>query len=249
MKIIIIGAGSGKRISKYFNRTPKSLLDINGKTILENQITLFKKNGFNDIFVITGSYKKKFNVKGINYVNDSNFHEHDILGSLMVAREYITNEVLITYSDIIFEESILLEVVRAKADIGITIDLDWEKHYRNRTEHPKSEAENVLLEDNRVLEIRKNIQYNNKKIGEFLGIVKLSSIGSKVFVSKYEKLEKSHIGEFHTAPSLNKAYLTDMIQELIDSKIHVTPIFISGKWCEIDTLQDLKNARMLFSRS
>jgi hypothetical protein len=37
-----------------------------------------------------------------------------------------------------------------------------------------------------------------------------------------------------------------MIQELIDSKIEVKPIFISGKWCEIDTIEDLKRAEDMF---
>jgi NDP-sugar pyrophosphorylase family protein len=38
-----------------------------------------------------------------------------------------------------------------------------------------------------------------------------------------------------------------MIQELIDSEINVEPIYVSGKWCEIDTPQDLQIARKLFS--
>ena len=32
-----------------------------------------------------------------------------------------------------------------------------------------------------------------------------------------------------------------MIQELIDSGIHVTPIFVDGKYFEIDTPEDVKN--------
>jgi NDP-sugar pyrophosphorylase family protein len=57
----------------------------------------------------------------------------------------------------------------------------------------------------------------------------------------------SHQGKFHDAPSLEKAYLTDMLQELIDSGFRISPIYISGEWCEIDTPQDLKKARKLFS--
>jgi NDP-sugar pyrophosphorylase family protein len=51
---------------------------------------------------------------------------------------------------------------------------------------------------------------------------------------------------FHEAQSFGKAYVTDMIQELIDSNIKIKPILISGKWCEIDTMQDLKNAEKIF---
>jgi len=58
--------------------------------------------------------------------------------------------------------------------------------------------------------------------------------------------KKNQKGEFHDASSLSKAYLTDMIQELINSQINVTPIIVSGKWCEIDTKQDLDRAQTLF---
>ena len=63
---------------------------------------------------------------------------------------------------------------------------------------------------------------------------------------KYEELLKNNNGDFHEASSVLKAYLTDMIQELIDSQIPVEPVFISGKWCEIDTMQDLKRAEEMF---
>ena len=104
-------------------------------------------------------------------------------------------------------------------------------------------------ETQNLVQIRKNIQESSTgTVGEFLGILKLSKLGSQIFVEKYEKLLKNHEGKFHNAPSLKKSYLTDMIQELIDSKIPVYPIAISGKWCEIDTVQDLENAKKYFNK-
>jgi len=247
MKAIVIGAGTGKRINEFSKKSPKALLDINGKTILSRQVSLFRKNGINEIIVITGPYWKKFDLKNITYIHDSQHAKHDILGSLMEARSYINDELLITYSDILFEESILHQVLQSNSDIGIAVDLDWEESYKERTNNPKSEAENVLLnKDNQIIQIKKNIQNSKGRIGEFLGMVKLSAKGSKTLIKAYESL-KSYQGRFHDSPLVSKAYLTDMFQELIDSKIRVTPIFISGKWCEIDTSHDLKRACKLFS--
>jgi len=79
-----------------------------------------------------------------------------------------------------------------------------------------------------------------------LGIIKFSPHGSEIFVKQYEELIKTHVGTFQQAPSVLKAYLTDMIQELVDSQIDVEPVIISGKWCEIDTMQDLKKAEKIF---
>ena len=73
--------------------------------------------------------------------------------------------------------------------------------------------------------------------------MKLSKKGAKIFVEKFNHLMKFHEGKFQDAPSIKKAYLTDMLQELIDSGILVEPIIINGKWYEIDTPQDLQIAR------
>ena len=247
MRVIIISAGTGQRISSSAKNTPKCLLRINSQTILENQISLFRKNNINDIVVITGPHNEKFDLSNITYVHDSQHAKHDILGSLMAAHDYINNDVLIIYSDILIDELILHQILNSQNDIEIAVDLDWTKSYESRAEHPKSEAENVSLDDKlNIIKIRKNIEDKNYKIGEFLGIIKLTSNGCKIFKEKFTELKKSHVGTFHTALSLDKAYVTDMIQELIDSKINVKPIIITGKWCEIDTQQDLERARILF---
>ena len=151
------------------------------------------------------------------------------------------------YSDIIFESKILRQILDSKGDISIAIDMAWEKMYEGRIENPKSEAENVQLSKaKKIIKIKKNIKNENNDVGEFLGIIKFSPRGSEIFIKQYEELIKTHVGTFQQAPSVLKAYLTDMIQELVDSKIDVEPVIVSGKWCEIDTMQDLKKAEKIF---
>lgn len=246
MKIIVIAAGSGKRLGESTKDLPKYLVKVNDKTIMDHQLNIFKKINYEKLIIITGPYKEKFTSIEAIYVEDKNYLQHDILGSLMAARDHIKGDVLIVYSDIIFDHSILSKIIESKDDIGIAIDMNWESAYVGRTDHPKTEAENVSLDNGKILEIKKNIS-SKKQIGEFLGIVKLSGTGSKIFVEKFLELEKSHVGCFHDAPSFKKAYLTDMIQELVDSGIKVSPILVSGKWCEIDTKQDLERAAKLFA--
>lgn len=246
MKAIIIAAGSGKRMGKHAEGRPKSLTDVNGKTILQRQIEALRRNGISEIIVITGPSKEQFTDSQLTYIPDKNYEEHDILGSLMVAKNHINNDVLILYSDILFEDKIINDLVSSNGDIGIAVDFDWKKSYEGRTMHPKSEAENILLLDDKILEIRKGIDTENGTVGEFLGIIRLSAKGADKWIQRYENAERLYSNKFHHAPSLKKAYLTDMIQELIDSGIDVRPIPISGKWCEIDTIQDLERAKSIF---
>ena len=248
MRVIIIAAGSSTRLGEITKEIPKGLLDINGKTILDRQISLFKKNKIDDIVLITGHDHEQFNLKNIRYVHDDNHLSHDVLGSLMTVRNYINGEVLTSYSDILFDEQIFHQIINSKSDIGIAVDLSWEKVYQGRTQHPRSQADNVLIEDGKIIKIKKNITKlgPNQIMGEFVGLMKLSNNGSKHFVQHYNLLEKTQKGHFHDATSFEKAYLTDMIQELIDCDIEVNPIIVDGMWCEIDTLQDLERARKLF---
>jgi len=247
MNAIIIAAGSGKRISKEGKDIPKSMVKVNGQPIIKYQLSALKQAGIDDIYVITGPYSEKFHLDNVKYVKDQNYTKHDILGSLMEAKDFLKNNVLVMYSDIIFESKIIKQILDSKGDISIAIDMNWDKMYEGRTDHPRSEAENVQLNNvKKITKIKKNIQNENNNVGEFLGIIKFSSEGSELFVKKYEELIKTHDGIFQQSSSISKAYLTDMIQELIDSKIDVEPVLILGKWCEIDTMQDLKNAEKLF---
>ena len=52
MKIIIIAAGSSTRLSKEILDIPKGLSKINGKSIIEIQLDLFKKNQLSDVTII-----------------------------------------------------------------------------------------------------------------------------------------------------------------------------------------------------
>ena len=249
MRAIILAAGSGLRLGQHTKDIPKALLDLNGKSILERQISLLRQHGINEIFVVTGYQREKHTLKDIEYIFNPRYAETEQLASMMVARTKISDDVLIIFGDIVFDEQILQQILVSNDDIGIAIDLDWEKSYNERPDNPKSLADKVLIYQKKIQQISAKItslSMKNQQIGEFLGVIKLSRRGSKIMVQKYQELERSHTGKFHDASSLEKAKLVDILQELIDSKIEIYSISITGKWCEIDTPKDLERARKIF---
>ena len=248
MKAIFIAAGEGSRLGNITNDLPKPLVDVNGKSVIERQISLLRKNNVNDIVVVTGYKKEKFTFKNIEYVHNPNFREQEQTGSLMAARSKIVGDVLIMFGDILFEEIILQQMLNSKGDIVIAIDKDWEKSYEERPDNPKSKADKVLIKDDKVIQISaKNIEVkNDNDVGELLGLMKLSTKGSKILIEQYEKLENFHTGKFYDAASLKKAKFVDVLQELLSLGIIITPVSIIGKWCEIDTKHDLEIAKKMF---
>jgi len=251
MNAIILAAGEGTRLRPETISIPKGMVKLFDKSLLEMQIDVFRKCSINDISIVTGYLADKITFPSINYFKNENFSLTAGNESIFCAKEKLQDCTIITYSDLVFEKVIIDQVIDFKGDIGIAVDLDWEKKYVNRDQHPKSEADNVLFDkEGNILEMRKNISAckENEKIGEFAGIVKLSKKGSNILLKKLNELHKSHYGRFHNTPSLKQSIIPDMLQELIDSKINVEPIYISGKWCEIDTLQDLEIAQKIFEK-
>ena len=249
MHAIILAAGSGLRLEQYTKDIPKALLDVNGKSILERQISLLKEYGINEIFVVTGYKREKHVLKNIEYIFNPRYSETEQLTSMMAARTKIFDDVLVIFGDIIFDSQTLQQILASNDDIAIAIDLDWEKSYNERPDNPKSLADKVLINQKKVLRVsakEASFDIENQTVGEFLGVIKLSANGSRTIIKKYEELEKSYVGKFHDADSFKKAKLVDILQELIDSKIEIYPITISGKWCEIDTPMDLERARKIF---
>ena len=54
MKACILAGGKGTRLKHLFPDTPKGLVPLGGKPILEHQIDLLVNAGINEIFLLTG---------------------------------------------------------------------------------------------------------------------------------------------------------------------------------------------------
>ena len=248
MKAIFIAAGRGSRLGSLTEDLPKPLVDINGKSIMERQIELLHKKNIDDIIIVTGYKKEKFEFKNVKYIFNPNFLIDEQAGSLMSARQKFSGDVLIMFGDILFDEHILQQVLDSSGDISIAIDKDWEKSYQERNDNPIDKADKVLLKNEKIIKISaKQIDLQqNEDTGELLGIMKLSSNGSKILIEHYERLEKNHTGNFHDAESFKKAKFVDILQELLSLGIEINPVPINGNWCEIDTSDDLVRAKKIF---
>ena len=244
---LILAAGRGSRLSKLSDRLPKSMENINGKTLIQRQISLLQQNGISDIAVVRGFEKEKFHHKDVNFVNDDEFEEHEQLGSLIAAESEIVGDILIIFGDIIFDSNILNQILDSNNDISIAVDLDWKESYRERTDNPIELAGKILLDGQKIIQLSERLSVEKKEFstGEFLGIIKLTSNGSRILRDYLKKL-KHHAGRFHDAESFKMAKLTDLLQHLIESNVEIKPIFVKGKWCEIDTPIDLERAKRLF---
>jgi L-glutamine-phosphate cytidylyltransferase len=249
-KALIIAAGLGSRLKKHTENLPKCMLDFGGKTLLQRQLDSYKKCGVKDISLIRGYKKEKINYKGIKYFENKDYKENNILNSIFYAEKVISGNIIISYSDILFDSSVVQRTLDSDHDISVVVDIDWRGYYVGRKDHPIYEAENVIFNsNNEVLKIGKINTGDDEVHGEFIGMIKLSNRGTEIFKEHFHRLKKIYWNKpFQRAKIFQKAYLTDFIQELVDIGIKVHCVIIESGWKEIDTVEDYKKALVGFNK-
>ena len=249
-KALIIAAGLGSRLKKHTENLPKCMLDFGGKTLLQRQLDVYKKCGVSDISLIRGYKKEKINYKNIKYFDNKDFKKNNVLNSIFYAEKIINGNIIISYSDILFDSVAVKRLLNSDHDISVVVDIDWRGYYVGRKDHPITEAENVIFNSNNEVEKIGKINKGNDDVhGEFIGMIKLTDRGAKIFKQHFHRLKKIYWNKpFQRAKTFQNAYLTDMIQELVDIGIKVHCVIIESGWKEIDTVEDYKKAILGFKR-
>ena len=249
-KALIIAAGLGSRLKKHTENLPKCMLDFGGKTLLQRQLDVYKKSGIKDISLIRGYKKNKINYKGLKYFENTDHKNNNILNSIFYAEEFINGNIIISYSDILFEPIVVKRALESDHDISVVVDIDWRGYYVGRKDHPISEAENVIFNSNNEVQKIGKINTGNEEVhGEFIGMIKLSDRGTEIFKEHFHRLKRIYWNKpFQRAKIFQKAYLTDFIQELVDIGIKVHCVIIESGWKEIDTVEDYKKALAGFKK-
>ena len=247
-KCLIVAAGLGSRLKGHTEHNPKCMLDFGGKTLLQRQLSSYKNNGIEDISLIRGYKKNKINYKGIKYFDNKDYKDNNILNSIFYGEEVINGNIIISYSDILFEPFVVKRAIESDHDISVIVDVDWRDYYIGRNEHPLSEAENVIFNsNNEVVKIGKIASDKEEVHGEFIGMIKLNHRGCEIFKQNFHRVKKLYWNKpFQRAKIFQKAYLTDMIQELVDIGVKVHCVMIERGWKEIDTVEDYKKALIDF---
>jgi len=249
-KTLIVAAGLGSRLKNHTENLPKCMLDFGGKTLLERQIQAYKDCGIDNITVIKGYKKNKINYKNLNYITNTDYENNNILNSIFYGEKVINGNVIIAYSDILFESGVVKRLLDSDHDISVVVDIDWQGYYVGRKDHPLSEAENVIFNsNNEVVKIGKIATEKEEVHGEFIGMMKLNHRGAEIFKKNFHRVKKLYWNKsFQRAKIFQKAYLTDMIQELVDIGTKVYCVIIERGWKEIDTIEDYQKALKEFNQ-
>ena len=242
IKAVILAAGVGSRIRPLTDNCPKSLLMINGKTILEMMISHIQKCGISEVVFVLGYLqdqikdyvKTQFPDLIVQFITNEKYEVTNTGYSLMLTKDFIQDSTFIKFdADVVFDINILTSLIASEYDNCLCID----KNINLDAEEIKV----IIKDDNRVVKASKTVNPVDA-IGESIGIEKISSEAAQALFSELELMMKDE--------QYYQEYYEAVYERLIEKDVPFHALDISGlKWTEIDTQEDFMMAENIFSQS
>jgi ADP-ribose pyrophosphatase YjhB (NUDIX family) len=124
-------------------------------------------------------------------------------------------------------------------DVSVVVDHDWLEYYAARSENPLGIAESLIVQGERIIDIGQPIGPGCLPMGQYIGLIKFNQTGADKVQTIYDELKAEYWGKpWRNASRFEKAYMTDLLQELIDRGLDVRDIPIQRGWIELDTRED-----------
>ena len=112
MKAILLAAGIGSRTSNIFHGKPKCLAELEkGLSLLKYTIKRLESFGFEEVTIVIG-YEKQYiidEVRDFNFVKlveNSNYNTTNSLGSLLCAKDKLSDDCLIMNADVFLSKDL-----------------------------------------------------------------------------------------------------------------------------------------------
>jgi choline kinase len=237
MKAVILAAGIASRLRPLTDNTPKCLLKVADKTILELTIDNIIANNIDDIIIVTGYLEEqiknfvsaKYPHLNVIYIYNEVYSSTNNIYSLWLAKDKLLgDEMLLMDSDIIFDKNIIAKLLASGHENCLAL-----KRHNVQDEEIKVKAD----KNGRVLEIGKEVKLN-EAIGESIGIEKF---GAATLKKLFTILDRKIIVD-KTVNQFYEAAFEELVQKGSDIFVVDTTEYAC---MEIDTAADLEAAGTL----
>ena len=245
MQAIILAAGMGKRLKELTQNNTKCMVKVNGVTLIDRMLHQIEKHHLSRIIVVVGYEGQKLieYIKGLNiqtqivFINNPIYDKTNNIYSLSLAKDWLIQEdTLLFESDIIFEDSLLNELIDDPRDTLALVD-KYES-WMDGTCVELNDADEII----RFIPGRKMDFSDMDEYYKTVNIYKFSKqFAKQVYMPFLEAYQKA-LGENEYYEQVLKV-ITMLDDPMIKAKR------LNGQvWYEIDDAQDLNIAESLFAQ-
>ncbi|RLA65163.1 MAG: phosphocholine cytidylyltransferase family protein [Epsilonproteobacteria bacterium] len=222
MKVIIMAAGIGSRLTEVSHDQPKCLIKAGEETLIKRIVRLCKDRGLDDISIVTGYKAKRIEEEigeNVTYFENPFYSVTNSISSLWLAKEKLDDDLLLMNADLFFEPVILDKILALKQDVVMLSDST-----RIETADYRFSFKNDLI-----TKYGKHLS-NQETDGEYVGIVRIN----KSFVKSF----KTRLKEMISSGKIND-WWEDVLYSFIPQGSPINHSDIAGHfWTEIDYLSD-----------
>ncbi|UPM41900.1 sugar phosphate nucleotidyltransferase [Halocatena salina] len=229
---IILAAGQGRRLQPLTDDTPKTLLDVGEQAILEHILQALETNGYERVVIVTGFESEQIRDHcrsreslEIEFVHSERFDSTNNIYSLWLARDYALDGFTLINSDTLFPASSLSKLQQNDGS-ALLVDPETEQ---------TGEEMVVAFDGDDIEAIGKDLSGG---AAEYIGLSKFTAEDASVLFE--------HIGDFIEQEEVNGWY-EGAFDRLFDD-VSVGFVETDGPWIEIDTEEDLSEARGIYGR-
>ena len=236
MRIIFLAAGKSNRI---FNKIKKNkcLININGKPLIKFLIEQVNKTKIDKISIITGFRakileKKLEGIKNIEFLYNEKFNTREMLYSLIIGLKNYDDDVIISYSDILFDSKIINKLIKKKPkNITVPILKNWKQIWKIRNKDPLIDGETLFISKKGDLKsIGNRINSLEEVKYQYMGLIFIPRVKRKKVLDLYKLISKN-----------KKMHASEFLNFLIKKNIVIKTVVVNNGWYEFDDYEDLIN--------
>jgi L-glutamine-phosphate cytidylyltransferase len=247
MKAVILAAGRGSRLGDMSEESPKCRVDLAGVPMIERQIAAYQDAGITDITLVTGYKAEMLRFDGVKNAHNPDWASTNMVATLFCAEQNFGDDVIVSYGDIVFENRVLKAMIDAVGDVSVIVDRQWRPYWEARFEDPLDDAESLRLDGNgNITEIGGIAGQIDEIQGQYIGLMRFKGAGVDLLREIGTSLDRIERGWMTRRP-VTKAYMTDLLMEMILRGHPLSAVPVDGGWLEIDTPDDYDLAVELFA--
>jgi len=236
---IILAASRGNELHELTHDKPKAMISISGKTLLARLMEALKKIGINKSTVIAGYKAEAIDLPGIEKCINEDYENGDELKTLICAQNSFDDDMLILYSDLLFREYILRDLIETKGEIVIVVDSALDNP--NISGSPdyaycsKNDDRSPFMQDVTLSQVSSSANESDKKpSGYWIGMMRVRKQGREWIEAAFEELK--------SASNFNELTLPDLLNHLIQQGKPINVHYIDGHWLDVNSLDDIDRA-------
>lgn len=245
MQAVILAAGLGSRLKKLTENNTKSMVEVNGISLMERMLRILDKKSLSNIIVVTG-YKSEFfinYIKSLNintkltFINNEIYDKTNNIYSMFLAKsEMINEDSILLESDLIFDDKMITEILEDNRK-NLALVVKYERWMDGTCLK--------INENEEILDFIPGKDFNFKDADNYFKTINIYK-----FSKEFSKNIYFPFLEAYMSANGKNDYYEAVLKTIIDlgkNYIYAKVISDDIKWYEIDDEQDLNIASSIFS--